>query len=130
LFLHNRRVHAPDLESYELLLVDPEAQAAAALREQFVRSRRPAPRWLAGLGASGTEEARGVDAVIFDLHAGRDGQLDECLRLRREQPALPLIALAAPGPALRRVQAWNDEHRALDDILPHPMVPETLFRAL
>ena len=130
MFLHNRRVHAPDIESYELLLVDPEAQAAAALREQFVRSRRPAPRWLAGLGEAAAEGVHGVDAVIFDLHAGREGQLDECLRLKREQPALPLIALSAPGPALRRVHAWNDEHHALDEILAKPLVPEALFRAV
>ena len=122
---------AADLHSFDLLLYDPEEHAARALRENFVQRGRPAPQWLQEVEQLGPRlDGNRFDALIVDLHAHRPRDLNAVQSIRATRPVLPIIGLSAPGPALRRLQNWNQDARIFDEILEKPVMVEALLRAI
>jgi class 3 adenylate cyclase len=122
---------SPAADSLHLLLVDPDEDTAGALRGYFADHGRAPPRWEPDL-AKVDDAVRdgGFDALIFDFHADRSGDLEVCARLKGLHPALPVVALCAPGPALRRLKAWIGAHGAIDEIVAKPLAGNLLFESL
>jgi class 3 adenylate cyclase len=87
---------SPAADSLHVLLVDPDEDTAGALRGYFADHGRVPPHWEPDL-AKVDDALRdgGFDALIFDFHADRSGDLEACARLKGLHPALPVVEIIA-----------------------------------
>lgn len=112
----------------KLLLLDSQDYSSALLREEL--QRRGFNRVL---HCGPTGDVRGVidgfepDVVIFNYHYDNQQGLDACAEVRRIAPAVPVVAIASAGPAMRLVSAWARETRQIDVVIEKPLSDERFF---
>ncbi len=112
----------------QLLLLDSQDYSSALLRDELLR--RGFPRVAHGDPAGDLRAALAggePDVVIVNYHFDSERSLDACAEVKRLAPAVPVVAIASAGPALKHVSAWARRTRHIDVVIEKPLSDERFF---
>ncbi len=113
-----------------LLVFDPDDYTARVLQDMLASSGFVAPIVLDDAVLCAEVDRHRPDIVVVNFHFGRAGLLDTVARLRRAAPGCAVLALAAPGAALRDLQDWSARTGSIDAIVEKPVSGERIDAAL
>ena len=117
--------------SFAIAVVDSEGHTALLLKDRIAeRGHRPIPCAATREAVSALFEAGRPDAMVMDYHLERPAELELCETAKKIDASLPIIALAAPGEALHRVQSWNASRLCIDQVVRKPLAGEALFSTI
>ncbi len=71
-----------------------------------------------------------IDVVVFNYHYDSPASLNECSTARLLAPGVAIIAIVAPGPAMRRVRDWAQLTKCIDVVIEKPLSDERFFMVL
>ncbi len=119
------------MNTAQLLLIDRNDYSASVLLEDlqthgFERVARTIP----GPGLPKAVAQQQPDVVIYNHHFDHPDDLVSCCTARLIAPSASVLAIVAPGPAVKAVRQWMVDSGYIDSLVEKPLVQQRFLSAI
>jgi len=119
------------VKNARLMLIDSDAYTSSVLMEDLARRGYVNVKAVANpLELPALLESVQPDMVIFNYPSDQPESLSVCTIVKLLAPQTAIIAIVAPGPALKTVRNWSQKTQCIDVLIEKPLSDERFFMAL